>query len=256
MVVAEFKPSARLEPYVLHYRVISSVQGSVNRILPSTSLSIAFTLKGRLASPAIDSPEVLPTSMISGLRKSARLIEYQPGASALIVIFKPTGAAAFIQSPLQTFFEKSFPLNDIFSARETAILEDRLRSTESNAERVRLIEAFLFQKLLTIKHDALISSAIAKIERANGIVRISDLCKELFISRDAFEKRFRRVTGTTAKQFAMTIRLNRIMRFGRTQSFLDLAISNGYHDQAHFAKDFKVHAGLSPTEFFQSASYW
>jgi AraC-like DNA-binding protein len=39
-------------------------------------------------------------------------------------------------------------------------------------------------------------------------------------------------------------------------SFLDIALENGYYDQSHFNKDFKLFTGQTPTGFLRSASHW
>ena len=103
----------------------------------------------------------------------------------------------------------------------------------------------------------LISAAISKINAVNGNVRIKELIKEFHISQDAFEKRFRKITGATPKQFSHIVKMNSAIRQYQTvPSFLDMAFENGYYDQPHFNKDFKSFTGQTPTDFFRSASYW
>jgi methylphosphotriester-DNA--protein-cysteine methyltransferase len=102
-----------------------------------------------------------------------------------------------------------------------------------------------------------VSEAISKIYSNSGAMKISGLANSLFISQDAFEKRFRRVTGATPKQFSTIVKMKSIIQQKSIQaSFLDIALENGYYDQAHFNKDFKLFTGQTPTDFFNSPSYW
>jgi AraC-like DNA-binding protein len=86
---------------------------------------------------------------------------------------------------------------------------------------------------------------------------MKELSSHLHISQDALEKRFRTITGSTPKQFSYIVRMNAIIRQTRiVSSFLDVAIENGYYDQPHFNKDFKIFTGQTPSEFLKSASFW
>jgi AraC-like DNA-binding protein len=96
-----------------------------------------------------------------------------------------------------------------------------------------------------------------RIHLTKGIIRIKDLADALCISQDAFEKRFRRVVGITAKQFSYIIRMRYIISNGlRKQTLAEVAFNAGYFDQPHFNKDFKLFTGLTPTDFLKSPVFW
>ncbi|MFB9080609.1 hypothetical protein ACFFWB_24945 [Flavobacterium procerum] len=59
--------------------------------------------------------------------------------------------------------------------------------------------------------DRLIVEAIKLIYQNNGAVRIKELNEKLFISQSAFEKRFRKVVGTTPKKFSSIVRFNSVL---------------------------------------------
>ncbi|WP_417359664.1 helix-turn-helix domain-containing protein [Galbibacter sp.] len=199
----------------------------------------------------------MPVTTFSGLRKSVRLINYTPQTSALIVLFKETGVSAFFKQPLHELFEKSVPLDNFFAYSEISIIEERLDELNNNKKRIAVIEQFLCSKLSHNTTDKLVSEAIASIYLDNGLTQIRELANSLFISQDAFEKRFRKVTGASPKQFSSIVRMKSIINQNASSStFLDIALENGYYDQSHFNKDFKIFTGQTPTDFFKSASYW
>lgn len=257
MKIEEHIPTDILRPYIKAYRIIESRDELVNRVVPNTSFAIAFRFKGQISYLNDADKSVLPIATFSGLRKSVRLINYAPQTSALIVLFTETGAAAFFRQPLHELFEESVSLDNFFPNPEISIIAERLAETNNNKTKIAVIEQFLYSKLLHNKPDKLVSEAIVKIYANNGLTRIRALAESLFISQDAFEKRFRKMTGTTPKQFSSIVKMKAIIRQNpASSSFLDTALENGYYDQAHFNKDFKLFTGQTPTDFFKSASYW
>jgi methylphosphotriester-DNA--protein-cysteine methyltransferase len=115
----------------------------------------------------------------------------------------------------------------------------------------------MLSMLKTPQSDALIQNAIQQIKNANGDLRIKDLLTNLYISQDAFEKRFRKITGTSPKQFAGTVRLkNIIAQYSDTMNLTEMAYTAGYFDQAHFIKTFKSFTGQTPQSFFTSPARW
>jgi AraC-like DNA-binding protein len=228
-----------------------------NRVLPNTSFALAFRLKGEISYIDNTDKTALPTATFSGLRKSVRLIDYAPRTAALIVLFKVTGVSAFFKQPLHELFEKSISLDVIFPQSEVLMIEERLAKTKGNQAKIGLIEYFLLSKLTSHHPDTLVSNAIAKIYSIRGNIRINELVNHLYIGQDAFEKRFRKVTGSTPKQFSSIVKMKTIIdQIPTSPSFLDIAFENGYYDQSHFNKDFKLFTGQTPTDFLRSAPHW
>lgn len=256
MKIEEYIPSGILKPFIKSYRIIESRHELVNRVVPGTSSALAFRFRGQISYINQGSITTLPGTIFSGLRKSVRLINYASDTGALIVLFNDTGASAFFRHPLHELYEESVSLDNFFSQSEILMVEDQLANTENNRTKIDIVERFLYSKLICNKPDQLVSQAITKIYANNGMIRMRELAAGLFISQDAFEKRFRKVTGTTPKQFSTIVRMNTIIRQTDPSTSLLLALENGYYDQSHFNKDFKLFTGQTPTEFFRSAVFW
>ncbi|GAB3696890.1 hypothetical protein GCM10027592_20530 [Spirosoma flavus] len=257
METTEYLPTEQLQPYIKAYRMIESKDELVNRILPGTSFTIAFRFRGQISDRRESAHVILPTITFSGLRKSVRLFHYAPDSAALVVQFNEAGINAFFRQPLHELFEESVSLDTFFPQTEMSILEEQLAEAAHNPARIALVERFLCSKLINHKPDRLVSEAIRSMYSSNGLISVKELASDLCISQDAFEKRFRKVAGTTPKQFASIIRMKAIIRqHDSPASFLDLALDNGYYDQPHFNKDFKLFTGLTPTDFFKSVRYW
>jgi AraC-like DNA-binding protein len=252
-----YLPSAVLRPFIRSYLIIESNGTFVNRLLPDTSLVIAFRFKGQTNYLRDNATENLPMAIVSGLRKSARKVSYAKGTGNILVIFKEAGASAFFKEPLHELFELSLSLDHFIPQQKIDDVEEQLANAVSNEERIAIVEQFLFSKLYNSKPDQLISLAIEKIQTAKGIIKIKELTESLYISRDAFEKRFRKIAGTSPKQFAAIVRMKSITS-QRPKNLLlsDIAYDAGYFDQPHFNKDFKLFTGQTPTDFFSAPPLW
>ncbi|NML36625.1 AraC family transcriptional regulator [Chitinophaga sp. G-6-1-13] len=253
-----YLPSPHLQPFIQVYRVIESQDEKVNRVLPDTTPAIAFRFKGQVRYlEGEQSTVVLPAAVISGLRNTVRLINYQPDTATMIVQFKAAGAAAFFKTPLHELFEHSVSLDHFINRQQITDLEEQLSAATTDAQRVLLLDNFLLAQLRFPRQDTLVLNALQQIHIANGDVNMKALATSHYISQDAFEKRFRKVMGTTPKQMASIIRMRAVLQqppAGR--NLTHLALDAGYFDQAHFNRSFKRFTGLTPTAFFQAPSFW
>ena len=250
-------PADILKPFVEHYLFIETEQGVENRVLPDTAIVMAFRYKGAISDEIAGIKNNLPGTVITGLRKSVRLINYSGQTATLLVIFKPGGAAAFFKEPLHEIFGVSLELDALISRRKLAEIEERLAEASDSSQRIAVIEQFLLSRLYQAKADLLIQQAIQQIRLSKGAVRIKNLVSTLPISHDPFEKRFRKITGTSHKQFSSIVRLRDLIEnYDPTVDLTETALSAGYFDQAHFIKDFRTFTGQTPHEFFRSTIYW
>ena len=257
MNIVDFIPTAQLRPFVKTYRIIESQDELVNRVLPNTSLAIAFRCKGNVNYIRENHHDHLPVSTISGIRKSVRLIHYSTNTATLVILFKEAGAKAFFKEPLHELFEESVSLDNFIPQEKTAIMEELLAEAKTNSQKIAIAEQFLLSRLYDYKPDKLITAAIAIIQSKKGIIKIKELADTLYISQDAFEKRFRKIIGSSPKQFCYVVRIKSIIdQKQHNQNLIDLAFDAGYFDQPHFNKDFKLFTGQTPSDFLESPLLW
>ncbi|MDR7208403.1 helix-turn-helix transcriptional regulator [Flavobacterium piscis] len=257
MNIVDFNPTEQLKPFVKTYRIIESKDAVINRVLPNTSIAIAFRCKGDVNYIQGNHHEKLPVFAISGIRKSVRLINYSTDTATIVVLFKEAGAKAFFKEPLYELFEESVSLDNFIPQYKIAIIEELLAESKTNSQKIAIVEQFLLSRLYDYKPDKLISAAIAIIHSKKGLIKIKELASNLFISQDAFEKRFRKTIGSSPKQFCCLVRIKSIIdQKEQNQNLIDLAFDAGYFDQPHFNKDFKLFTGQTPSEFFKSPSFW
>ncbi len=252
MIIKNYIPCTQLQPYIRTYKIIESRDGMLSRVLPNTSLAVAFRIKGQTNYAGGH----LPASVVTGLRKSVRLINYESDTATLVVMFKETGAASFFKTPANELFGESISLDHFIHPQEIALIEEQLEEAGTYRQKVAVIESFLLSCLRDHKTDGLVTAAVDIIYQSKGLMRIKELADQLFISNDAFEKRFRKVVGTSPKQFSYLVKMWSLIRQKDPDPNLaDIAYNAGYFDQSHFNKDFKLFTGQTPGEFFKSVRF-
>lgn len=255
MYVEKHIPSPALSPFIRHYLIVEMQDEQVNHIMPDTSLVMVFRFKGQVSFLEKDGKNELPVSIISGLRKSGKLVNYARHSANLMVVFNEAGANAFIKAPLYELYDSNVALDNIY--KDVSVIEEALAGAHSNTARIQLTEQYLLSKLYPGEPDKRVLAALEKIHTAKGVIRIKELAQSLYISQDAFEKRFRRIVGVSPKQFSNIIRMKSIVSTGFTKETLsEVAFNAGYFDQPHFNKDFKLFTGKTPTDFIKTPPLW
>lgn len=251
--VTDCQPSPPLRDYVQGYKLIESGDGVVNHLLPGTGLALAFRLKGDVSHINGSNINALPLSTVSGLRSAMREIKYGKEAKTLVVLFSAIGAARVFNQPLHSFYDQTLALEDV--GMDVQELQDSLLSALGFRRQIQIIEAYLYKRIMSNPHDPLIAAAIKKINASRGVIRVKQLSDDLCLSQDAFEKRFRKAVGATAKQYAGIVRMHAIIKH-KPDELAQVSCDLEFYDRAHFTKSFKQFTGKTPTDFFNGPSYW
>jgi AraC-like DNA-binding protein len=176
-----------------------------------------------------------------------------------LIFFRAGGITAFFKTPAHALFNESVSLDYLVRQDVLSLLEDRLGYAENNSGRIAVAEAFLLQQLAgrSTAADSLVMAALQKIHQHQGNLSIKQLTASLYSSPDAFEKHFRKVVGTTPKQFASLVRMQSVIQHrSLLPGLTSLALDAGYFDQSHFNKAFKQFTGLTPSDFFKQPQLW
>jgi AraC-like DNA-binding protein len=94
-----------------------------------------------------------------------------------------------------------------------------------------------------------------RIVETAGQISIGSLSADLGWSRRRLVERFREDIGLAPKVFARVLRFNHAvetLKAGELRRLSDVALDCGYYDQAHFDRDFRAFAGVTPTELVRT----
>lgn len=184
-----------------------------------------------------------------------RPLEIEPTGETGIfsVRFHPNGFLPFATSPIKEMENKAVSLEELFG-KDGREIEQMILDTNSIAERIKLIEAFLLNRLSADETiDRIVRSTVETILTANGQFSVDELSRQNSINRRQLERKFSIAIGLSPKQLSKTIRLQATLKMllnKRYTSLTALAHNGEYFDQAHFIKDFKELTGFTPKEFY------
>jgi AraC-like DNA-binding protein len=243
-------PIDQLKPYIKYFVVSENELEREYKVFPSSGLVIGFQYKGQLVSVKDNNVSKLATAGITGITDGYKVFRNSANIGTILVYFTEIGFSHFASHPANQLFNLSLSLDAVFDKNSIAEVEDRLAIANTDKLRIKIVEQFLVSQLKDIQTDKLIVEAVKLIYRSKGTVRIKELNEKLFISQSPFEKRFRKVVGTTAKKFASIVRFNSVLdNLSETKTLTEICYENNFFDQAHFIKDFKQFTGDTPENF-------
>lgn len=233
----EYPPHPALAPYVACYWSVASAAEVRNRVLPDACIDIVFA--GSL-------------KVVGAMRRAAVLMVSQEQAAAGIR-FKPGGAAAFLRLPLHEVTDEQLPLDALWGC-EGEMLSERLMTVFSTSDRIGLLEATLLHRLASItQYNPTVQYALHIIRRSQGNVSVTTLRTTLALSERQLERSLQQATGLAPRELTRITRFQQAVHLLRRPgiSLTETAHQAGYYDQAHFIRDFKALAGVTPGGYRQ-----
>lgn len=256
MIFQAHRPRPPLAPFVEHFWFYSDFfpDHNIERVLPDGSFELIIDLKERPRKLFEDLQGQnyceYRRAWISGAHSAFILIDAQPASSMIGAHFKPGGASAF-GIPAVALKERVEELEAIWN-REALEVREILLETESIAEKFRILEDFLIERLDVTRSFDRIDHAIARFKRSPQCVRIREVAGELGISHKHFVTEFVHRVGVTPKRFCRIQRFQRVLAeitSGHMISWVSLANDLGFADQAHFIHEFQHFSGINPRAY-------
>lgn len=250
-------PNARFAPYVLQYwEVRGTFPHTREHILPMGDLALMVNLGPEQLLEDRDDPgriETFREAWISGLQHQHLTIA-SPGGSWLCgVRLKPEGAFRMRLGPSE-LAEQVLELDGVLGPR-TGSLTDQLRSATDAEARFAILEDLVEAKIAAGQAwGSEIRWAMRQLDASQGGAPVSWMAAEIGWTRQRFHAAFVDAVGLAPKLYARVLRFQEAVRTIGAHAKPDLAAvaqTAGYYDQAHFNRDFRAFAGLTPGEYLR-----
>ncbi|MEL6968691.1 MAG: helix-turn-helix domain-containing protein [Bacteroidota bacterium] len=130
----------------------------------------------------------------------------------------------------------------------------QLNERSQTSDQVAFIEICIQQLLNQTGHelDELALNVAKKIRTLKGAINAQKLAASYHISLRQLERRFKKSTGLTMKEFANLIRFSNAkaaIKRCKKKSLLAIAFEAGFYDHAHMNYEFQRIAGENPSTF-------
>jgi AraC-like DNA-binding protein len=195
-------------------------------------------------------------SFVAGLQEKAVRVEHDGHVFGVQLALSPPAAHVLFRTPMHALASRTVELDDLLGA-DAGRLAERLHETPTWAARFDRLDSFLARRLAATPPPPLeLTWAWQRLERTRGRYPIGRIAAELGWSRKRLVTRFREGIGVAPKTAARVLRFHHAVTrlTSANERWRDLAIACGYYDQAHFNRDFREFAGLTPTELVRRLS--
>ncbi len=226
------------------------------RVLPDGSMGIIINLHDDyLVEFDRENPDVarkFSSSILVGASTRYTIIDTAQQISVAGIHFKPGGAFPFFKPPGGEFQDSAVALDALWRSAATEMRE-RMQESPTAEGKLDVMEQYLMRcAVRPFEEDGPVTFALRAFNRVPHGQTIADVTSQLGLSARRFIDLFRAQVGLTPKLFCRVRRFHGVIeRVHRAEEvdWTDLALSCGYYDQAHFIRDFRGFAGVSPNAY-------
>lgn len=252
-----YQPHPDLESIIRCYwtlEVPADPQAQKQRIVPDGCIEMAFILGDDIKRyTSKDSFILQPRAMVLGQTVEPFYIKPTGYVDTFAVSFYPYGFANFVTVPIKTLANKETPIEKLFDQKAAKKLTQEIAEATDVTQRIETIEHFLLSRLTEEPMvDHIVRTIIDTLLSTKGSSSISSMLKQDLSKRRQLERNFVKQIGISPKQLGKVIRLQsaiKMMLNKEEETLTSIAYESDYYDQAHFIKDFREFAGVSPKEF-------
>jgi AraC-like DNA-binding protein len=226
------------------------------RLMPDGSIELVINLKEDEARiydrENLDKCERLPGALVCGPHSSFFVIDTAQQDSVIGVHFKPGGAFPFFKMPAIELHNLHVSLEDLWG-QQAGLLRERLLEAQTPQKKFQVLEECLLARAFKpLERHRAVDHALGLFRNIHTAPAMTELADQIGISSRRFIQLFSNEVGLTPKLFARVRRFQQVLQNIRTGvefSWVDMAASCGYFDQAHFIHDFKEFSGINPTTY-------
>jgi AraC-like DNA-binding protein len=257
-------PSAALGPHIskLWYYEGPELGHLRERKLPQTEMQLLVNLHDDQLrwweGSALEAEHHTRGAAVSGLYSGPVAIDTAQQRRVVGAVVRPGAAPALFSVVAHELAGKHVALDALWGA-DGALLRERLLYAELPQRILATLDAALTDRLaahLTSRSPLTALSPCTRISFASHALTsgasVGSVADELGWSAKRLRKQFSAAVGVAPKSFARLARLQRLLNAvasERTRTWAELAVENGYYDQAHLILEFRTLTGLTPSVY-------
>lgn len=193
-----------------------------------------------------------PAARIYGVHQGRFTRTLEEQGRVFGIKFRPGGFRPFYGHDVATLLDRSCDPRDVFGPA-AADFEAGVFATADIDRLVESAERLLLGRLPA--PDPLaerVANIVADIAADRSLTAVDRLCERTGLNPRTLQRLFKGYVGVGPKWVINRYRLHEAiaqLQAGQAPSWVDLALSLGYFDQAHFIRDFRALVGCAPAEY-------
>lgn len=260
MIYQKFRPCEALQQFVECYFIWESFDEVDNFVVespPTGFCSIVFNCGGSyfLQNKKYERLAV-PRQFIAGQSIYSYKLFLAGKISVAGIVFKPTALSSIFNLPTHEYTEERVLLSSVFRSFFLDPFIYKIENATGANLKVKHLEEFVLAHYNNDKPKPdYIDKAANLIVDKNGMVNITDIMKDVFMSRRSFERNFFKKVGLSPKYYARIRRISYLLNLiaGRKKvDWPDLFNQCEFYDQSHFIKDFVEFTGRTPQQYLEA----
>jgi AraC-like DNA-binding protein len=186
---------------------------------------------------------------VEGLRTKPYIIRPQGNVDLLGVVVRAEGCAALMPLSPSELLNGQMHASEV--PDDVRIVGEQLRETAGFAAQCELILAWLLTRLRTVRGAQMARHACAVLRTSRGEDPVGTTARSLGISPRHLRRMITEHVGVGPAEYVRVARFIRATHLivKPTMTLGQVAHEAGYYDQAHFCRDFRAFAGMSPQEY-------
>ena len=238
----KINPSINLSPFVDHFWILDILKKDLpfaHTVLPYAWFELFFNLEDSSCGEG---------KYIGQLSKSLTIC-YQKPYRAVGVSLKPSAGNALFAVPANELVDQYINWSDLDA---NSNLHEKLVEAKTAEAIIFLLENYICEKLKNYQLDQMTTSLSQRITNQSSHRINPSLFSSIGLTRRRVEQRFLESIGVPMGLFLRKSRFDDSVDCligGKPKNLTQLGLDLGYYDQAHFSREFKEFAGISPKQY-------
>jgi AraC-like DNA-binding protein len=248
---------------LIYYDSIDPIH-EMDRFLPDGNTEIIINLHDQpqymYDNETLKKVQTCRYAWVSGVRTQPITIPSGRGSKMLIVAFKKGKAHPFYSLPMNELTDWVIEANQVFG-HCVLDLREQLLACKTPARMFELVEMFLLRQagnaLPSDNLSRCVEYAVSKITSQPNRLSFQRLSDQIGYSQKHFISMFKQQVGMPPKQYMKIMRFQNAIREIEENGSIhwaEIALRNGFYDQAHFIHEFSHFSGFTPGEYMQRKS--
>ncbi|OEJ99887.1 helix-turn-helix domain-containing protein [Roseivirga misakiensis] len=252
MILQQYKPSPRLQPYIQEYYLLEgNLGGRINDVFFADGcLEIVFNLELDFYRDG----EKENWSKVIGQIKEPLHIQAEGKGKSFGIWFTPQGFSKLTGQPAYELTDNAISLDNLFDSSFIESIGDLLLTDDIQSVINHL--NIHFEKALNAsemtRKDKILNYAVQCISNQSSDLPLADISDSCGVSIRYLQKIFQNQIGLSPKAFQKITRFQRVLQRlneNSRYSLTQVGYEAGYADQSHFIRDFKAFSGVVPSQY-------